>query len=204
MDTWQDLSALVEDRLDAASPGEQGVFATGVAERLLSWHEALPEDDQEPFTLGLRPLLDSVWEGVLGDATAFTAVKRGVAEYMLSDYCHNDGEDGPDEADEPAAAAVLHAAHAYLFGVGEFAVWAGDRAVEAVDQRLQDLEDEGVPEEDLPDPDEELAVELRRQLADLDLIAHHAEDLRRAASGLPADTSARLAAALRAPLSRQD
>ncbi|MFE2558654.1 hypothetical protein ACFXGT_22045 [Streptomyces sp. NPDC059352] len=51
----------------------------------MGWHEALPAEEQAPFTMGLRPLLNSVWEGVLGDTTAFTAVNRGVAEYMLSD-----------------------------------------------------------------------------------------------------------------------
>ncbi|MFI9273151.1 hypothetical protein ACIGXM_20830 [Kitasatospora sp. NPDC052896] len=122
MNTWQELSASVEERLTEISSGERGVFAAGIAERLLSWHEALPEDDQAPFTMSLRPLLNSVWEGVLGDSTAFAAVKRGVAEFMLSDFCHNDGQDGPEDAGEPAAAATLHAAHAYLFGCTDFAV----------------------------------------------------------------------------------
>lgn len=137
MDTWRELSALVEERLKAVSSGERGVFAAGVAERLMSWHEALPEDEQAPFTLSLRPLLNSVWEGVLGDSTAFSAVKRGVGEYMLSEYCHNDGQDGPDDADESAAAAALYAAHAYLFGCQEFAAWTSSRAVEAIDQHLE-------------------------------------------------------------------
>ncbi|MFF6895904.1 hypothetical protein ACFY8Z_35445 [Streptomyces microflavus] len=139
METWQDLSALVKERLEAVSSSERGVFAAGVAERLMSWHEALPEDEQADFTLSLRPLLNSVWEGALGDSTAFTAINRGVADYMLSEYCHNDGQDGPDGADESAAAATLHAAHAYLFGCTDFAVWVSDRGVEAVDQHLEYL-----------------------------------------------------------------
>ncbi|MFG2695853.1 hypothetical protein [Kitasatospora sp. NPDC048407] len=40
---------------------------------------------------------------------------------------------------EPAAAAILFAAHAYLFGCHDFAVRAGGRAVEAVDHHLQYL-----------------------------------------------------------------
>ncbi|MFJ5613570.1 hypothetical protein ACIQCJ_29830 [Streptomyces sp. NPDC093221] len=87
MDTWQELSALVDERLKAMPSGERGVFAAGVAERLMSRHEALPEDDQAPLTMSLRPLLNFVWEGVLGDSTAFSAVKRGVGEYILSEYC---------------------------------------------------------------------------------------------------------------------
>ncbi|MGW0332055.1 hypothetical protein ACWD0J_09330 [Streptomyces sp. NPDC003011] len=192
----------MKDRLEAASSSERAVFAAGVAERLLSWHEALPEDEQAPFTLSMRPLLDSVWEGVLGDSTAFTAINRAVATYMLSDYCHNDGQDGPDDADEPAAAAVLYAAHAYLYGCTDFAVWASGRAVDAVDQRLEYLAEQ--EEDDLPDPDEALIGELQRQLRDLDLIAERSADLRHAKFGLPIDTSVRLRVELRAPLSLRD
>ncbi|MFD3382269.1 MULTISPECIES: hypothetical protein [unclassified Streptomyces] len=200
MDTWQELSALVEERLKAISPGERGVFAAGVAERLMSWHEGLPADERAPFTVGLRPLLNSLWEGVLGDSTAFSAVKRGVAEYMLSEYCHNDGQDGPDDADESAAAATLYAAHAYLFGCHDFASWTSRRAVEAVDQHLEFLAEQ---EEDelVPDSDEALTSELQRQLRDLDLIANYSKDLRYSGMGLAIDTSIRLRVELRAPLS---
>ncbi|MFD0020717.1 hypothetical protein [Streptomyces sp. NPDC058382] len=200
MDKWRELSALVEERLKVSPSGERGVFAAGVAERLMSWHEALPEDEQAPFTVSLRPLLNSVWEGVLGDSTAFASVKRGVGEYMLSEYCHNDGQDGPDDADESAAAAALYAAHAYLFGCQEFALWTSSRAVEAIDQHLEYLVDQ--EEGELPvDADEALASELQRQLRDLELIARHSKDLRYAGSGLPIDTSVRLRVELRAPLS---
>ncbi|MFI1286447.1 hypothetical protein ACH4U5_37785 [Streptomyces sp. NPDC020858] len=199
MDTWQEVSASVEKRLAAASSGERKVFAAGIAERLLSWHEALPTEEQAPFTMSLRPLLNSVWEGVLGDATAFTAVKRGVAEYMLSDYCHNDGQDGPDDADEHAAAATLE--HTYLFGCNDFAVWASGRAVDAVDQHLEYLAEQ---DGDLPEPDEALIAELQRQLRDLDLIENYSKDLRYSNMGLPIDTSIRLRAELRMPLSSRD
>ncbi|MEV7931254.1 hypothetical protein [Kitasatospora sp. NPDC088264] len=202
MDTWQELSVLVEERLKAASTSERGVFAAGVAERLMNWHEALPEDEQAPFTVGLRPLLNSVWEGVLGDTTAFSAVNRGVAEYMLSEYCHNDGQDGPDDADESAATATLYAAHAYLFGCYDFAHWTSRRAVEAVDQHLEYLAEQ---EEDelVPDTDEALASELQRQLRDLDLIANYSKELRYSSTGLPVDTSIRLRVELRTPLSNR-
>ncbi|MGV9581525.1 hypothetical protein ACWDRZ_33310 [Streptomyces sp. NPDC003509] len=203
MDTWQELSALVEERLKAVSSGERGVFAAGIAERLMSWHEALPEDEQAPFTVSLRPLLNSVWEGVLGDSTAFSAVKRGVGEYILSEYCHNDGQDGPDDADESAAAATLYAAHAYLFTCQEFAVWNSNRAVEAIDQHLQYLAEHEEDELSV-DTDEALTSELQRQLRDLDLIARYSKDLRHAGLGLPIDTSIRLRMELRAPLSSRE
>ncbi|MCS0636676.1 hypothetical protein NX801_13610 [Streptomyces sp. LP05-1] len=202
MGAWQELSTLVKGRLEAASSSERSVFAAGVAERLMSRREALPEDEQAPFTTGLRPLLNSVREGALGDSTAFAAVNRGVAEYMLSDYCHNDGQDGPDDADEAAAAAVLFAAHAYLFGCADFAVWASSRAVDAVDQHREYLTEQ--EEQDPPDPDEALIAELRRQLHDLDLIAARAAELRHAKFGLPIDASIRLRVELRAPLSGRE
>ncbi|MFB7084885.1 hypothetical protein [Streptomyces sp. NPDC056296] len=203
MDTWQELSMLVEERLKAASAGERGVFAAGAAERLMSWHEALPEDERAPSTVSLRPLLDSVWEGVLGDSAAFSAVKHGVGEYLLSEYCHNDGQDGPDDADESAASATLYAAHAYLFSCQEFAVRTSGRAVEAIDQHLEHLAEQ--EEGELPeDTDEALVLELRRQLRDLDLIARYSNDLRHSSSGLPVDTSVRLRVELRAPLSSRE
>jgi hypothetical protein len=198
MDTWRELSASVEERLAAASPDERGVFAAGVAERLMRRHEALPDEQQAPFTVSLRPLLNSVWEGVLGDTTAFAAVKRGVAAYLLSDYCHNDGQDGPDDADECAAAATLYAAHAYMLGCHDFAVWASRRAVEAANEQLEHLAEQAA---DSPAPDDALAAEAQRQLRDLDLIAAHSTDLRFAGLGLSIDTSIRLRVELRTPLS---
>ncbi|MET7365978.1 hypothetical protein ABZS61_09125 [Streptomyces sp. NPDC005566] len=182
------------------SSGERGVFAAGTAERLMGRHEALPKEEQASFTISLRPLLNSVWEASLGDSTAFTAVKRGVAEYMLSDYCHNDGQDGPDDADENAAAATLHAAHAYLFECRDFAVWVSRRAVDAVDEHLQYLTEQD-EDADIPDLDEATVAELQRQLRDLDLIANYSKDLRYSILGLPIDTSIRLRVELRAPLS---
>ncbi|MFF2548052.1 hypothetical protein ACFVUY_36575 [Kitasatospora sp. NPDC058063] len=213
METWQSLSGVVAQRLAAASSSERKVFAAGVAERLLGAHEALPEGERAPFTLSLRPLLNSVWEGALGDTTAFKAVNRAMAGYMLSEYCHNDGQDGPDDADEDAAATVLLAANSYLYGVAEFAVWASRRAVEIVHRRAESHSPgqilahihDGV---DLPDlenaPVPDLLAELRRQLRDLDLIAGWAEHIRYSQLGLPIDVSIRLRVELRGPLSVRD
>ncbi|MFD8754619.1 hypothetical protein ACFV0O_27080 [Kitasatospora sp. NPDC059577] len=189
------------------------MFAAGVAERLLGAHEAMPENEQAPFILSLRPLLNSVWEGALGDTTAFKAVNRAMADYMLSEYCHNDGQDGPDDAVEDAAATVLLAADTYLHGVAEFAVWASRRAVEIVRRRAESHSPEQLLAHlhdgaDLPDPEKalvpDLLVELRRQLCDLDLIAGRAEDLRYSRLGLPIDVSIRLRVELRGPLSVRD
>ncbi|MFD7641603.1 hypothetical protein ACFV4P_13205 [Kitasatospora sp. NPDC059795] len=201
MDTWQELDAVVAERLRSVSSEERQVFAAGVAERLMRRHEALSEGERAPFTLSLRPLLDAVWEGVLGDSTAFAAINRGVAEYMLSEYCHNDGQHGPDDADESAAAAALYAAHAYLFGCRKYARWNSGRALEAVELHLEQLS-ETVEVFDA-DQDEAMSAELRRQLRDLDLIAGFSNELRYANLGLPVDTSTRLRAELREPLSSE-
>ncbi|MBB1255003.1 hypothetical protein [Streptomyces alkaliterrae] len=215
MDEWQRLASDVRERLTAASSGERTVFAAGVAERLMRRHESLPPEQRSPFTLGLRPLLDAVWEAALGDTAAFAAVKRGMGEYLLSDYFHNDGQDGPDDADEPAATAVLHATASHLYGCADFAVWAGMRAVDAVAQHVEYLADladladltegPGSPAPaPLGDPEKAPLEELRRQLLDLDLIAARSDQLRYASCGLPVAATARLQTELRDPLSRQD
>ncbi|WP_405583705.1 hypothetical protein [Streptomyces sp. NBC_01190] len=195
---WKELDAEVAGRLGAVSEGERAVFATGVAQRLIQAHEAQPTADQRVFTLSLRPLLEAVWSAALGDATAFGTIKQGLGAFYVSDYCHNDGRHGPDDADEPAAAAVLHAAHAYMHGCADFAVFASGRAVEVVDELAQEADDFAA------DPDELRAEELRRQLRDLDLITPHATALRRARFGLPPATSTQLRTALRPPLSLPD
>jgi hypothetical protein len=223
MHVWKELDTTVTARLAAASEGERAVFATGVAERLLRAHETLPPEARRPFTVGLRPLLDAVWAGALGDASAFTDVKQAVGAHYLSDYFHNYGQDGPGDADEHAAAAVLCAAETYLHGYADFAVRAGGRAVEAVGSaggyggyggeqgpagpgRRHDpgYDAYDASEGYADDPEEALAEEVRRQLRDLDLIAVHADALRRARFGLAPAGTDRLREALRGPLSRPD
>jgi hypothetical protein len=158
-------------------------------------HEALPVREQAEYTLGLRPLLNALWEAALGNPTAFGEIKHGMGEYLLSEYCHNDGQNGPGDADEPAAAAVLYTAAAYLFGTSDLASTVSSRAVEAVDERL--TTEDGYA----GDPDGVLAAELHRQLHDLTLIGRHATSLRHASLGLDIGTSSQLHRVLRIPLS---
>ncbi|SEO46313.1 lipocalin-like domain-containing protein [Actinacidiphila rubida] len=195
---WKALDAEVARRLAESSDGERTVFSAGVAQRLLRAHEALPLRAQRSFTLSLRPLLSAVWAGALGDTSAFGAVKSGLGTFYLSEYCHNDGTDGPDDAREPAAAAILHAARAYLHGCTDFALFTSGEALEAA-PRLPG--DEGGYAED---PDEFRAEELRRQLRDLDRITAYATDLRGARFGLASSRTARLRTELQDPLSRPD
>ncbi|KUJ37518.1 hypothetical protein ADL25_27875 [Streptomyces sp. NRRL F-5122] len=181
--------------MDNASADERQLFAVGVAERLMRAQEALPADEQAEYALSLRPMLNALWEAALGNTTAFGEIKHGMGEYLLSEYCHNDGQDGPGDADEPAAAAVLYAAAAYLFATGDPASVVSSRAVEAVDERLNTGDNYA------DDQDGVLTAELHRQLQDLDLIGRHSGSLRYAGLGLDMETSARLHRVLRIPLS---
>lgn len=142
--------------------------------------------------------------------TAFKAVNRAMTGYMLSEYCHIDGQDGPDDADEDAASTVLLAAETYLYGLAEFAVWASRRAVEVVHRRAEPHSPEQILAHihdgaHLPDLENALVpnllAELRHQLRDLDLIAGRAEDIRHSELGLPIDVSVRLRVELYGPLS---
>lgn len=74
--------------------------------------------------MSLRPLLDAVWAGALGDTSAFGAIKSGLGTFYLSEYCHSDG---PDYAQGPAAASVLH-------GCTDFALFASCESLEAADR----------------------------------------------------------------------
>jgi len=198
MTMWQELSARVNGRLRAMNDGQQAMFACAVAERLMRRHEALPEQSQQAFTLALRPLLDASWNMACGDQTSFTEIKRALGEFYLSDYCHNDGQDGPDDADDSAAAAVIYAAEFAMHGCLEFATWAGLRGEEAADQAGWDSDEE--LDEDA-DEDELIHIELRRQLEDLDLIERHADDLRYVRNGRDIATISRLHQEVQAALS---
>jgi hypothetical protein len=198
MSRWQELSANVYQRLADMNNGQQAMFACAVAERLLSRHEALPSEQQAEFTIGLRPLLNAAWDMACGDQTQFTSLKRGLGEFYLSDYCHDDGQDGPNDADESAAAAILYAAEFAMHGCLEFAAVAGLRGEEAADEaRYTSTEQlaEGAEEDAL------VHEELERQLVDLDLIAHYADDLRYTGLGCDIDTISRLRREVRDRLS---
>jgi hypothetical protein len=189
MTLWQELSASVRERLRSMNDGQQSMFACAVAERLMQRHEALPEEDRRPFTLTLRPLLDACWSMACGDQTRFSAIKQALGEFYLSDYCHNEGQTGPDDADECAAAAVLLAAHFAMHGCAQFAVWAGLRGEEASDNAGWDSD--GELDEDTHE-DELVHVELRRQLQDLDLIDRYADELKYVRNGRDTATIDRL------------
>jgi hypothetical protein len=192
MSDWRELMAQVSERLAETPPEQRALFAAGVAERLLTAHEARPVAARKDFTMRLRPLLDDVWAAACGDQTVARDITQRLGEFYVSDlYAHGDDED----ADEDAAAAVLHAAECYVHSAVEYAVWARDRAAFAADELVQS----GYSGDWAPVGESAGAIqrELERQWQDLDLIAEHGDEVRYARSGLPAAVTRMILAELR-------
>ena len=200
---WRELAERVEAEVRQATVEEQVVFCAGVAGRLMAQHEALAPGQRRPFTLECRPLLDAVWDAACGDKSAFTRVKLGLAAYYVSGYCHNDGQDGPDDADDHAAAAVIHAAECYLHGLADFAGLVSQRGCDAADLRAQNAAADNAGDATaFVDSDPQILAELERQLADLRLIRRFGAQLHNGRWGLPDETVELLRRELRGPLSR--
>ena len=88
-------------------------------------HERLPISEQRPFTLSWRPVLDAMWVGLAGQREeASQVVTEALRAYYHSLYNHSDGPDGPNDADENAAAASIYAAECFLDGGVAEACWA--------------------------------------------------------------------------------
>ena len=151
------------------------LFATATAERLMRAHEALPEDEQAAYTLGWRPVLDRIWEWASGDRRAYDDVSRAVAEYLVSPQNHVDGQDGPSEADEDAAAAAIAAAECCTHAYPAFAEAVGNRALDAAYYRACEDERWKASHPELSDLAQDLAHplvqnEIARQRADLEFL----------------------------------
>ncbi len=139
---FMDVAAEVDRRLEKLGPECRSAFAASCAERLLRAHEALPVSRRQPFTLTWRPVLNAIWSGLMsGDAPARTLVQDALERFHASPYDHRDGQEGPPDADEGAAAATIFAAECYLDGGAPVAAWAARRAVDAAfaaaDEELQ-------------------------------------------------------------------
>ncbi|GHJ54720.1 hypothetical protein Nm8I071_40270 [Nonomuraea sp. TT08I-71] len=193
MTDWQTLNEQVRSRVLAANAGTAVAFAAITAERLIRL-----DPQRLPFTQSLRPLLDLVWRAAAGDQTAFKPIAVALGEFYISEYCHNDGQDGPDDADDDPAAAILFAAECYLHAEPAFAVHVAGRAIDAVDYRMELASEDYTGDEAIDvDPDDAMEAEARQQLADLDALASYATKLSHARFGLPDDERERLLAALR-------
>ncbi len=107
-------------------------FALSCAERLMRRHQSQPPAEQRPFTLGWRPALHAIGEGLIAETGESTRlVSLALDAFHNSPYDHADGPDGPDDADEDAASASIYACECYLSGDPQLAYWTSSRAIDA-------------------------------------------------------------------------
>jgi hypothetical protein len=59
-----DVQEQVREQLGRLPMRARKTFAVLCAERLMVRHQNLPQAEQRPFTLGWRPALDAIWEGL--------------------------------------------------------------------------------------------------------------------------------------------
>lgn len=177
---FADVQANVQSRLARLPAKARSAFALACAERLMRQHQDFP--DPRPFTLGWRPVLDTMWlglEGVVDDAD--DRVREALRAFHASPFDHDLGQDGPDDADEDAAAASIYAAECFVSGDARFASLPAARAVDSSlltagdDLALDSNEFVWDPAAE-PMPLAQAAMhpavqgELRRQLSDLELL----------------------------------
>lgn len=128
---FEDVQADIQLRLGRLPVEARRAFALACAERLMRRHEDLPSP--RPFTLGWRPLLDAMWLGLEGVARdADDRVREALRTFHASSFDHDLGQEGPDDANQDAAAASIYAAECFACGDAEFAGLAAERAVDSV------------------------------------------------------------------------
>lgn len=150
---FKDVLGDVKTRLTSLPVHDRAVFALACAEKLLSQHEWLPEEDRRPFSLSWRPVLDAMWDGlILSRPDAKEIALKALEAYRSSPYNHRDGQDGPDDADENAAAASIYASECFVTGDPQEAYWSAARAVDAAFSSAE--------EAIAPDPGTPMRVEL--------------------------------------------
>jgi hypothetical protein len=181
-----DSSTVQEEQrglLDGMQYEQRTAFAASVAERLLGAHEALPAERQKPYTLGWRPLLDSIWRALAGNYQEFYEISAALARFYLSPQHHCEGQDGPDEANDDAVMATYYAAECFLHGCTDFAIWASISGTEAA-FRLAEHDEAWLAQRpagmsefgwQLAHPAHQ--AELTRQLADLRLLGGRSQAL---------------------------
>jgi hypothetical protein len=93
---------------------------------------AMPLPAQRKFTLGWRLVLNAVWEGLtIESEQAIKDVNTALDAFYASPYNHNEGPDGPDDANEDAAAASIYACECFVTSKTEPAYWASRVAIDA-------------------------------------------------------------------------
>src|SRR5690349_10997648 len=146
------------------SQDSRKAFATIVAERRMRAHEALPAGAQDPYVLSWRPTLDAVWCGLERNPEAFSEVSRAVAAFYLSPQRHDDGQDGPQDADNSTVSTAYFASMEFMHGGIDFALWAASAATDDLYFAAEDQLGQGTnPDAWESDP---VQVEIAHQFAD--------------------------------------
>lgn len=156
-------------------------YAAAPAERLFRWYDEDP--DRRPYSLTWRPVLDSVWDHLSGDESAYGRISRALGEFYLSPYSNN-GLDGPDDLDQDEAAATYFTANCVVHGLVDFALLSAARATDHLDTVWYGHDDERLRAE--------IAAEVAQQASDLEVIAAAARANPHLDRGMPADLVARL------------
>ena len=127
---WVDELEKIHQRLEQFTEEQRKIFALGCAERVMRFHESLPVENQREYSLTWRPILDLMWDGFTGEKERVdTQVKAALEAFTLSQYYHDDGQEGPDDADEDSAAASIYAVQCYVSGEVKPAYEASRRAI---------------------------------------------------------------------------
>jgi len=167
--------------LEGFSREQRTAFAAAAAEALMRSRQATrPAGDR---VLTWRPVLDAVWRGLGGDSNSFKKIADALADFYRGPYFHDEGADGPAEADDNAAASVYYAAECFIHGCVEFALWAAERAIDEVSEAIQrdenpasELRMIGPADAVRWELDPRMQEELHRQSARLDHLAKHKAD----------------------------
>jgi len=135
---FSDVLAEVTARLPSLA---YSVIATACAERLLTRHLRLPQSLQRPFTAAWRHPMDCIW-GILRCDRDAASLRWEVADALKRFYDsplnHNQGQDGPDDADHDAAAACIYAAESLVQSSPKAAGCAASRLVDEAFSRAAD------------------------------------------------------------------
>jgi len=160
------------------------LYAVAPAQRLMAAHDGLPMTEQSEYSRSWRPVLESIWSYAAGNDAAWYPISHAIGHYLLSPQNHNEGQDGPDDADQDEVAATIFAANAVIHGLIGFAELAAGRATDAIDNRWYGIDDARLARE--------LELETGRQHRALELITAASGDRRAWSSGAPATLLAAL------------
>ena len=128
-----------EIRLQHLSSEARAAFALCCAQRCIDAHLKLPISERCQFTLSWVPVLALMWAALESPdyALARSSVQGYLSAFYEGPYNHDQGQDGPQDANENAAACAIYAAETFCRGDADSAKWAASRLIDAADAVLQ-------------------------------------------------------------------